>query len=204
MRIIAGQYKGHSIITGTRRIKLDAKKIRPTTARLRAAVFNIIPKFFAESHDVVMRNKKVLDICCGIGSFGLEALSRNAEKVSFIDNTRIHLEIVRMNLEKLKALDKAQLILTDAISLSVSAEVYDLVYIDPPYNTSYLNKIITSLITGAWIDKKTMIIIETSSKVKEEKLDLKLLEKRNYGSSVLSFYSLSECLLPSKVSVIAR
>ncbi|MDJ1257364.1 MAG: 16S rRNA (guanine(966)-N(2))-methyltransferase RsmD [Candidatus Midichloria sp.] len=190
MRIVAGKYKNRKLITATRTIKLEAKKIRPTTEKLRAAVFNILRNFFGDEHVSVLKDKKVLDLCCGIGSFGIEALSREASLVTFIDNYYQHLEIVKLNLEKLDCISNARVVLANAQDLGSSSEIYDLIYIDPPYRLNLLNKIIESLQRGNWLNKNTLIIVESSKKEVREKVDdeLTLIDRREYGNSCLSFY----------------
>ena len=142
----------------------------------------------------MVENKKVLDICCGIGSFGLECLSRGASKVTFIDNQRNHLEIVRLNLEKIQCLNKAKIIFGDIENLKESDDTYDLIYIDPPYKFSSLNKIFQILISNRWINYDSIIITERSSKsqLEDNNIDLLLLDKRVYGSSIISFYGFNK------------
>ena len=192
MRIIAGKYKNTPIITETSRIKLDVRKIRPTTEKLRAAVFNILPNFFDESHNEVLNGKKVLDVCCGVGSFGLECLSRGAATVSFLDNQRNHLEIVKLNLEKMKCLDQAKIVFGDAQNFKEYGEQYDLIYIDPPYKPLSINKIMANDSFKSCLKENTIIITESSAKLLPERAnnDFLLLDQRNYGSSVISFYKL--------------
>ncbi|WHQ46465.1 MAG: 16S rRNA (guanine(966)-N(2))-methyltransferase RsmD [Candidatus Midichloria sp.] len=193
MRILAGKYKNRKLITATKNIKLEAKKIRPTTEKLRIAAFNILRNFFGGEHVSVLKDKKVLDLCCGIGSFGIEALSRGASLVTFIDNYYQHLEIVKLNLEKLNCIPNSKVIFANAQNLGVGSEVYDLIYIDPPYKLNVLNKIIESLQKKRWIDKNSLIIVESSKKEVSEKVDdkLTLIDKREYGNSSMSFYRVS-------------
>ena len=190
MRIITGKYKNRKIITETKYIKLEAKKIRPTTEKLRGAAFNMLSNFFDNEHKCILKNKKVLDLCCGIGSFGLEALSREALLVTFVDNNRSYLEIVKLNLERLNCSNNAKLIFSNAQNLTSCSEHYDLIYIDPPYRLKILRKIIESLLQNNWIQSDTVIIVESSIKENKKISDnlLQLIAQRQYGNSSLSFY----------------
>ena len=190
MRIIAGKYKNRKIFTETKHIKLEAKKIRPTTEKLRGTAFNMLINFFDNEHTSILKNKKVLDLCCGTGSFGLEALSREASLVTFVDNNRNHLAIVKLNLEVLNCINNAKLIFSNAQNLPVCSDFYDLIYIDPPYRLNILDKIIESLLQNNWIQNSTIIIIELSTKENQKITNelLQLITQRQYCNCTLLFY----------------
>lgn len=189
MRIIAGKYKNRKIITEIKSVKLDKNKIRPTTEKLRAAVFNILPKFFESSHEDVLYGKKVIDLFCGVGSFGLEAISRGALKVTFIDNQRNHLELVKLNLEKIGCSENANLYCKNAINLHESKETYDVVYIDPPYALNITDKVIDKLLDNGWVNENSIIIVESDRRIiNHSNIRIKQIDKRTYNNTAVSFY----------------
>jgi 16S rRNA (guanine966-N2)-methyltransferase len=192
MRIITGQYKNRKIITETKHIKLDAKKIRPTTGKLRAAAFNILQGFFGGSHSSFMKDKRILDLCCGVGSFGLEALSRGAQEVCFVDNQPQHLELVRTTLEQIHSLETATVILANAQNLKKSEKFYDVVYLDPPYRCRVVGQIFDVLVSQQWINHDSILLVEHSAKELQHSLkpQFTLLEQRQYGASMLSYYKM--------------
>jgi 16S rRNA (guanine(966)-N(2))-methyltransferase RsmD len=98
MRVIAGLYKGQKLIDSS-----SIKTLKPTTDKNREALFNLInhAKFLQEI-DFNLQNSSIVDVCCGTGAVGIEALSRGAKFAIFIDNNSQHLEITIKNIEKLK------------------------------------------------------------------------------------------------------
>lgn len=181
MHIIAGTYKNRQIIT--RGHGLKHYLFRPTTSKVRAAVFNILENspHFPEN---IIHNSNILDIYCGSGSFGLESLSRGASSAAFIDNNRNHLDIVRFNVEKLKIEQNVAYMCLDARNLPCAKQQYNIVYIDPPYNNNDASLTINSLLKNDWLMHNSIIIIEISHKqtlsLPEQILPL---DERLYGST---------------------
>ena len=96
MRIIAGKHRGRRIDV------VDTTRIRPTSSRTREAIFNIISHGeFARAADSPFIGKRVMDLYCGTGAFGLEALSRGAGHVTFVDNNRESLALAQHNAERM-------------------------------------------------------------------------------------------------------
>ena len=118
--IIAGKYKGHKLH------HLKSLHVRPTQAKVRKSVFQILEP---------ITDLKVLDIYAGIGSLGLEALSRGAESVVFVENDRKAFNTLKKNLQLFDS-KKCEIFFLDAIKyLSIINKPYfDLVFADPPYN----------------------------------------------------------------------
>ena len=82
MRIIAGKYKNKKIVSN---IKGASSTIKPTTSKIRESVFNIINNYFAQ-YDLITEESSFLDLCCGTGAIGIEAISRGFKQVYFLDN----------------------------------------------------------------------------------------------------------------------
>jgi 16S rRNA (guanine966-N2)-methyltransferase len=188
MRIISGKFRTRKLFDSK-----NLKTLRPTTDMAREALFNILfsAKFLREikfSFD----DCNFLDVCAGSGAVAFEALSRGAKKAVLIENNFEHFELIKKNCEILKLENEAKILRFDAAKLPQNSEFFDVVFIDPPYENSYL-PIVNSLISNAWIQKDSLIVIEFKSKNKEilalEEL-LNKLEIRSYGSTSFGFFCL--------------
>lgn len=182
MRIVAGKFRGKNLT------KSDHLKLRPTTDKNREALFNILT---AGKLDFEIDGAKVLDICCGTGAVGFEALSRGAESVVFVDNSRPHLDLVKKNSEILGVKNQVEIIFSDAKKLPKNEKSFDLVFIDPPYEEDY-EAIISNLLQNNWLQKNSLIVIERSSEKNPlQSFDFLQLDSRKYGATVFEFYKLS-------------
>jgi len=175
MRIISGALRSKKLFTPK-----DDTKIRPTSDRAREAVFNII----TAKLNTPFSDLSVLDIFSGTGALGLEAASRGAKSITFVD---IDLELTQKN-AKLCGFNNLSFIKKDATKLSPAQMPYDLVFLDAPYNQGLTTPTLNALIKGNYLKPKTLIIAETA---KAEALDipslLKLIDERIYGAARFSF-----------------
>ena len=122
MRIITGSAKGKKLLS------LEGDATRPTSERIKEAIFSSI-QFDVEG-------RRVLDLFAGSGQMGLEALSRGAEKATFIDLSRDAMEIVKQNAKLTGFFDKSHFLVSDwrnYIRKASGREQFDLVFVDPPY-----------------------------------------------------------------------
>ena len=131
VRIVGGKARG---------LKLDVlanQGIRPTTDRVREALFNIIGHRYPEALD----NTDVLDLFAGTGALGLEALSRGARFVQFVEAKRAHAELLKRNVEKMSGRTHIQRV--DAqVFLASTRQKFDLIFVDPPYHESYYESVL--------------------------------------------------------------
>jgi 16S rRNA (guanine966-N2)-methyltransferase len=182
MRIIAGKHKG-------RRIELpkDASGIRPTSEFAREAIFNILVHGKNGLNGHTFEDKQVLDLYCGTGAFGLEALSRGAAKVTFIDKAREAIATARHNAERMKETDSVEFLQADATKLMRARKPYSLIFIDPPYFSKLIPPTLASLHDGGWIDKDAVIVIERDAK---EDIALtapfSIIDERRYGRAIIN------------------
>ncbi len=159
---------------------------RPTADRVKEALFSII--------EGRLRNAMVLDLYAGTGSLGIEALSRGAEWVVFVDKSRNCGNIIKENLKHTGFMEKSNIIVEDivkAINIIVQKKIkYDVIFIDPPYGKKNIDKTLKILSYNDIIDKNGIIIAEShvNDKMPEEEGEFKLLDIRKYGITVLSFY----------------
>lgn len=151
MRVITGSAKGRQLIT------LEGEDIRPTSAKVKGAIFNSI------QFDIEGRN--VLDLFAGAGQLGIEALSRGARKAVFVDLSRESIKVVNENLEHCQLKDNATVFNGDGLSyLKTTREKFDIVFIDPPYKKQLAVKAL-SLVLNV-LNDGGIIVCETD--IKEE------------------------------------
>ena len=123
MRVITGTARGRVLRT------LEGEDVRPTTDRVKEAVFSII--------QFEIEGRRVLDLFAGSGQLGIEALSRGAASATFVDMSKDSLSTVKYNLEHTKLGDNAKVVQTDALSfLKLTKDRFDIVFLDPPYASS--------------------------------------------------------------------
>ena len=146
MRVITGSARGRRLLT------LEGEDVRPTTDRVKEAVFSII-QFEVEG-------RAFLDLFAGSGQMGIEALSRGAASATFVDNSKKSVETVKKNLKTTCFENSARVVQTDWRSfLSMTGERYDIAFLDPPYGTGILQD---ALVRVADAVKDTGVIIAES------------------------------------------
>jgi 16S rRNA (guanine966-N2)-methyltransferase len=175
MRVIAGSFRGRT---------LKAPKgaaTRPTSDRVREALFSIL------QHRT--RDAAVLDLFAGSGALGLEALSRGAETVTFVDDDRAAIAAIRANLSALGA--NAQVRQTDALrflgAASESGAQYDLIFLDPPYRLAERFAPPLSEALPAVLAPGAVAVAESDRRAPLS-LDLPLHDERRYGDTLIRIY----------------
>lgn len=177
MRIVAGAFKGRRLSTP------KGMDIRPTSDKVREAIFNILPREFPY--------KRVLDLFAGTGAMGIEALSRGALEATFVDSGAEAISLIRKNLESCGA--EARIYRSDALAslkqFSRKGEKFDLIIIDPPYSSTLLKEALEAIDSDGILAPGGVIVAETSKRAALE-ADLKALEafdERRYGDTVVYF-----------------
>lgn len=154
MRIISGTYRGKKLNSPT------SLETRPTSDRVREMIFNVLFHNPALGASYV-QGKAVLDIFAGTGALGLEAISRGASSVIFIENNSKTLPALRKNVEALQ-LSPRCIKEQDALSLGSAPSLFDLIFLDPPYEQGLLEPILTQLFEGGWLSSNALLIIEVA------------------------------------------
>jgi 16S rRNA (guanine966-N2)-methyltransferase len=175
MRIIAGTCKGARIFAP------KGRDTRPTSDRVREAAFNLIGP---------LEGARVLDLYAGSGAMGLEALSRGAARVTFVESDRDALRTIERNLDKL-GLAGAEVVAGDA-SERLAAEAragrrYDLVLVDPPYSMLAVALVKLAPRLAAVVEPDGLVVVESDARDTPE-LPLRLRTTRRYGASRLTVY----------------
>ncbi len=183
MRIIAGQYKGRKLATPAN----DA--IRPTSDRTRESVFNLL-MHGAYAGEAIL-DQHVVDLCCGTGAMGLEALSRGARMATFIDKDKRSLELARQNVTHCGANNAAQFVQSDAAKLPMAKEKAALVMMDAPYDQHILAAAYASLRVQQWLADGALIVAEQAVHTDVPALDgAELIDDRKYGKTRIVIYQL--------------
>ena len=186
MRIIGGKYRGLKLLPP------DGTKIRPTTDRLKESLFSIIT---SNKYRINIDNCNVLDICSGTGSLGIESFSRGAHAVYFVDKDHKSINLIYKNISKLnidiKFENKIKIIKDEATkALKNINEVFQIVLIDPPYNTNLTEKCLFKLKKLNLINQDSFIFAE-SSKAEIFNYDgYQILDIKLYGNSKLTILRL--------------
>lgn len=177
MRIVSGTFKG-------RRLSSPASmEIRPTSDKVREAIFNILPREFPFN--------KVLDLFAGTGAMGLEALSRGALDATFVDSGTEAIALIRKNIESCGV--EARVYRSGAGDslkrFARKGEKFDLIIIDPPYSSTLLKEALEAIDAGGLLAPGGVIVAETTKRMALE-AELKSLEhfdERRYGDTVVYF-----------------
>jgi 16S rRNA (guanine966-N2)-methyltransferase len=179
MRIVAGRHKGRNIQAPS------GTDIRPTTDRVRESVFNILEhRGWGDGGLSILSDARVLDAFCGTGACGLEALSRGARHVTFLDNSKTAIDLCRRNIAALKEQDRTEVLRSDCLKPVRPPQPYDLVFMDPPYDQNLAAGTLRSFANAGWIAANGICIVETGLDEKIESPDeFEMLEDRKYGRS---------------------
>ena len=179
MRIVAGRFRGRRLAALG---KGDpAAHLRPTSDRVRESLFNVL-----NSMDV-LEGARVLDLFAGTGALGLEALSRGAAWVIFVENGRKAQGLIGENIA-LTGADATRLIRRDATRLGPNPDAAcDLVFLDPPYGKSLGEKAMAAVLAGGWITPDAWIVWEDSSE-KPPFEDFVVQDTRRYGDTHVTIF----------------
>ena len=183
MRIIAGNFKGKKIL------EPKDKETRPLKDLTKESIFNIINH--SNKFSVNLEDSNVLDLFSGTGSFGLECLSRKAKNVTFVENYKHILPILKKNLLNLKLIKNYQIIEKDILKLveiNSLNQKFDIIFLDPPYKENNITNILNIIIKTKLLKINGIIIIHRHKK----KIDIfpasfKIIEEKLYGISKIIF-----------------
>ena len=183
MRIIAGQYKGRKLTPPS------SDAIRPTLDRTRESIFNLL--MHGQYGGEAIIDQHVVDLCCGTGAMGLEALSRGARIATFIDQDKKSLELARSNVMHCGATSAAFFVQADAAKLPAAREPAALILIDAPYDKPLLAPAFTSLQAGGWLAANALLVAEQFRSVPVVSLPgMALIDQRDYGKARVLVYAM--------------
>ena len=177
MRIIAGTHRGRALASVG---KGDpAAHLRPTTDRVRESLFSVLG---GGRFGDPISGARVLDLFAGTGALGLEALSRGASEVIFVESGRKGQQLLAQNIRTLGEAARARVLRMDATRLAAAEAGCDLVFLDPPYGTDLGVRAMEAALTGGWIAEGALVVWEDSAEARLPAA-LELLEARRYGDT---------------------
>ena len=182
MRIVAGHLKSRRIQT------LKGDTSRPSSNKLRAAVFNSMGTYFAKGH--------VLDLFAGTGAMSFEALSRGFDQATLFEINNKACKNIKNNIKSLELDNECSLVCGDAMSQfqRVNDKV-DLVIMDPPYAYPHYLELLTKIISSYMLNEGAVILVESDSKkeLPEKILNFEVSKQKTYGGSCIRYYERMNC-----------
>ncbi len=181
MRIIAGRYARRTLTAP------PGLATRPTADRAREAIFNIIAH--QDWGRELLDGVAVLDACCGTGALGLEALSRGAAQVWFLEQDSAACAAVKQNITALAAQGACHVLRADAAQPPRATLPCHLVFLDPPYRQNLPARIVPALQAAGWFAPEALLVLETA---RDETAALSPQfvphSRRDYGAAAVTFY----------------
>tara|TARA_B100001741_G_C16404871_1_gene528726 strand:- start:190 stop:765 length:576 start_codon:yes stop_codon:yes gene_type:complete len=183
MRIISGIAKGKKIILPIN------KKTRPLKDMVRESIFNILKH--SDLLKLELEKCNILDLFSGVGSFGLEAISRGAKKVVFFENYKPAVNLLSKNIDILSFKNKTEICNKNIYAVNCFKDLknkFNIVFLDPPFKEKNINLILENLSNSKLFNSETLIIIHRHKKTLDS-LDkkLKIKKEKIYGSSKILF-----------------
>ncbi len=174
MRVITGSARGRKLLT------LEGDSVRPTTDMVKEAMFSIV------HFDV--ENARVLDMFCGCGQLGIEALSRGAQSAVFVDIARQSMQITEKNLEATGFRSKSKTVISNSLEyLDRTSEIFDIAFLDPPYNAGIMEDAIERV--RLHMADGGIIVCETSAnEILPETIEGFTSKRYKYGKIALTVY----------------
>tara|TARA_B100000795_G_scaffold109138_1_gene80560 strand:- start:594 stop:1157 length:564 start_codon:yes stop_codon:yes gene_type:complete len=183
MRIISGDYKGKKILPP------KDKLTRPLKDLTKESIFNIIKH--SKLLNVNIENSNILDLFSGVGSFGLECLSRRAASVTFLESYKEVLIVLKKNIENLKQQNFSHIIEKDIFSkntLEALNDKFDIIFMDPPYKEKKLADLLKTIIKLQLLKDNGIIIIHRHKKEEDEfPNEFEVIMEKKYGISKIIF-----------------
>ena len=179
MRIITGTSKGRRLVTP------KGASIRPTSDRIKESIFNILGG--------KIEGKLVLDLYAGTGNLGIEAISRGAREVIFIEKSREALKIIERNLLACQMKDRSEILLKDVIQaighLKGKGECFDLVFVDPPYEKGLIRRTLEKLVAARIYHEDSILVIQHDRRepLPDTSGSWNLIRQRRIGDTLISF-----------------
>ena len=173
MRVISGSARGRKLIAPP---GLDT---RPTTDRVKESVFNIISPYLPAD--------MVLDLFSGSGALGIEALSRGCAHGIFVENQKPALDATIQNISLARVSDRAEVVRGDALTyLGRTNRKFDIIFLDPPYNTGLLNKAVAKIAENKLLSENGIIVAESEHMGEEPENEFfDIIKRVKYGKTAV-------------------
>jgi len=185
MRIISGKYKGKKIFQPT------DKATRPLKDLTKESIFNIIQH--SNLIRIKIKNSNILDLFSGVGSFGLECISRGASNIVFYENYQNVLKILKKNIVHLGCVNQTKVIDLDIFNKNAFHSLnnqFEIIFLDPPYKEKKLTDLLKAIMELKLLKKNGIIIIHRHKKEKDNfPIEFNILLEKYYGISKIIFGS---------------
>jgi len=186
MRIISGNCKGKKIL------EPNDMNTRPLKDMTKESIFNII--LHSNKFNIDIKNSNVLDLFSGVGSFGLECLSRGSSFLTFIENYKEVLPILKKNIYNLNYQNNSSVIEKNIfveLNFETLKKKYDIIFVDPPYKEKKLPLLFKKIMESSILNQDGVIIIHRHKKEEDEfPNNFNIIEKKTYGISKIVFGNL--------------
>jgi 16S rRNA (guanine966-N2)-methyltransferase len=182
MRVVGGRHRGRKLVAP------PGDAVRPTSDRVREALFNILSHGDFAAAGLPFAGENVLDAFAGTGALGIEALSRGAGRAVFIETDRAALAALRHNLAALDEEDEVDIIAGDATRPPRASYSCALVFLDPPYRSELAVPALTALSGMGWLAPRALAVVEIAAREPfSPPAGFAMIEERVYGAARLVF-----------------
>jgi len=189
VKISGGKFRGRALI------EPRDGRVRPTSDKVRQAIFNIL------AHNdfgtgFVLEGAKVIDIFAGTGALGIEALSRGASFCLFVDDNADSRALIRRNIEALNLTGASKIWRRDGTALGPltagAGGPFDLAFLDAPYRQDLTQRALACLAQGGWLARNALIVAETAAdELLTASPDFKCVDRRTYGETSVHTFGIS-------------
>ncbi len=180
MRVVGGEFRGRRLATP------QSSAIRPTADRLRQTLFDLLAHRYGDP----VTDARVLDLFAGTGALGIEAISRGARYVLFVEEDATARGLIRRNVEALGLTGRTRIFRRDATRLGEAGPIapFSLVFADPPYGIGLGEASLAAAVAGGWLTADALCVLEDRRSATVAAIDgLTILERRQAGESQLVF-----------------
>ena len=187
MRIIAGTFRGKKILEPKDTLT------RPLKDLTKESIFNILNH--SNKFEINLKNSNILDLFSGVGSFGIECLSRGAKQVVFAEKYNVVLPILKKNLQSLKLIENFEIIEKNIYDINFFKSLnkkFDVIFMDPPYKDKNLDLLLNNIKNENVLNEKGVLVVHRHKNEKDLiPGKLKVIEEKKYGLSKIIFLSIS-------------
>jgi len=178
MRVISGKHKGRPIFAAA------DLSIRPTTDRVKSYIFNVLRDF--------PEGRNVLDLFSGSGNLGIEALSRGAARITFVDKSYRSLKVLAHNVDRLGVGQSVQAVRQDVLAfLAHNFQPFDLIFADPPFHWGRFDELLPLIFNGVNLAQEGIFVLESerAHQIVWESDCYQVIQQKKFDRSIITFFA---------------